>query len=221
MNRLSFSIIACLMALTNTISAADNLTISDFLVIPGMTDKELNIELNNDQTYAAFQFDLYLPEGITITGFSAGNRLPAKTDLQMQQQTDGSYRFITIPPDLKSNISGTSGSILTIIVSVDENVALGTLTGYFRNIKLSDTNGEGNTYAEMSFPVTALKLGDVNGDGTVDIADAVCIAYHIVGKATPTFYEIVADVNDDGTVDITDAVRIINFVVGKIKSLDM
>ena len=108
---------------------------------------------------------------------------------------------------------------VSIIVSVDENVALGTLTGYFRNIKLSDTNGEGNTYAEMSFPVTALKLGDVNGDNTVDIADAVCIASYIAGKATPTFYEIVADTNGDGIIDIADAVHIIDFVIGKINTL--
>lgn len=219
MNRLGFSIIACLVALTNTISAADNVTISDFLVIPGMTDKEFCIELNNDQTYAAFQFDLFLPEGINVTGYSAGNRLPAKTDLQMQQQTDGSYRFITIPPDLNSNISGTNGSIITIIVSVDEKVALGTLTGYFRNIKLSDNNGEGKTFTEMSFPVTALKLGDANGDGIVDIADAVCIVNHIVGKATPTFFEAVADTDGDGIIDIADAVHIVNFVVGKNNTL--
>ena len=61
--------------------------------------------------------------------------------------------------------------------------------------------------------------GDVNGDGDVDIADAVCIVNHIVGKPNTTFVEAAADVDGDGVVDIADAVRIVNLVVGKITSL--
>lgn len=62
-------------------------------------------------------------------------------------------------------------------------------------------------------------LGDVNGDGDVDIADAVCIVNHVVGKATPSFIAEAADVNGDDDVDIADAVRIVNLVVGKIDAL--
>ena len=61
--------------------------------------------------------------------------------------------------------------------------------------------------------------GDVNGDGDVDIADAVCIVNHVVGKPTPTFNVNAADVNGDGDIDIADAVRIVNLVVGKINAL--
>ena len=219
MNRIIFSLVMCFMALTNPILAADNLTISNFVVVQGVEGQEFTIELNNDQNYAAFQFDLYLPGGITITSFGADSRLPQGTDFQMQQQTDGSYRFIAVPPDLNSNITGTSGSIINITVTINSSVSFGSLTGYFRNIKLSDKNGEGNTYNEMSFPITVLKLGDVNDDGDVDIADAVCIVNHIVGKPNTTFVEAVADANGDGDIDIADAVHIVNLVVGKITSL--
>ena len=44
--------------------------------------------------------------------------------------------------------------------------------------------------------------GDVNADGDVDIADAVCIVNHIVGKSNATFNEAVADANGDGDIDI-------------------
>ena len=219
MNRIIFSLVICFVALTSPILAADNLTITNFLVVQGIGDQEFTINLNNDYTYAAFQFDLYLPEGITISSCSAGNRLPANTNLQMQQQADGSYRFIAVPPDLKSNINGTSGSIINITVTANSSVSFGSLTGYFRNIKLSDAKGEGNTYNEMSFSMTVLKLGDVNDDGDVDIADAVCIVNHIVGKPNTTFVEAVADANGDGDIDIADAVHIVNLVVGKITSL--
>ena len=62
-------------------------------------------------------------------------------------------------------------------------------------------------------------IGDVNGDGDVDIADAVCIVNHIVGKSNTTFIEAAADVNGDGDIDIADAVHIVNYVVGKINAL--
>ena len=61
--------------------------------------------------------------------------------------------------------------------------------------------------------------GDVNGDGDVDIADAVCIVNHIVGKPNTTFIEAAADADGDGTIDIADAVHIVNYVVGKINAL--
>ena len=61
--------------------------------------------------------------------------------------------------------------------------------------------------------------GDANGDGSVDIADAVCIVNHIVGKATPAYMEAAADANGDSVVDIADAVRIVNLIVGKIDAL--
>ena len=62
-------------------------------------------------------------------------------------------------------------------------------------------------------------LGDVNGDGDVDIADAVCIVNYVVSKPNTTFNEAAADANGDGDIDIADAVHIVNFVVGKIQTL--
>jgi hypothetical protein len=59
--------------------------------------------------------------------------------------------------------------------------------------------------------------GDVNGDGVLDIADAVAIVNYIVDKPNSSFDVAAADVNNDGTVDIADAVKIVNIIVGKEK----
>lgn len=61
--------------------------------------------------------------------------------------------------------------------------------------------------------------GDVNGDGEIDIADAVCVVNYIVGNPTPTFVELAADANGDGDIDIADAVTIVNYIVGNPSSL--
>ena len=78
-----------------------------------------------------------------------------------------------------------------------------------QNYAVSYTNGK----------LEVTLAGDVNGDGDVDIADAVCIVNYVVGKPNTTFIAKAADVNGDGDVDIADAVRIVNLVVGKIPSL--
>jgi hypothetical protein len=62
-------------------------------------------------------------------------------------------------------------------------------------------------------------LGDVNGNGGVDIGDAVSIVNYLVGKPSETFIEKAADTNKNGKVDIGDAVTIVNFLVGKTTSL--
>lgn len=58
-------------------------------------------------------------------------------------------------------------------------------------------------------------IGDVNGDGDVDIADGVAIVSYIVGRQPEPFYADAADIDGDGSVDIADAVRIISKIVGK------
>ena len=70
------------------------------------------------------------------------------------------------------------------------------------------------TYQSLSY-----MLGDVNGDGDVDIADAVCIVNYVVDKPNTNFIEAAADANGDGDIDIADAVHIVNYVVGKISAL--
>lgn len=59
------------------------------------------------------------------------------------------------------------------------------------------------------------QLGDVNGDGTIDIEDAVAIIQHINGL-TPlkANEEKRADVSKDKNIDIDDAVMIISYING-------
>ena len=160
MNKRIILAIVCLLALVNQVSAEDKVTIKDFSISAEET-KNVSIALDNDVTYAAFQFDLYLPEGITVAGYSANkNRIPEGTTLEMNQQEDGSYRFVAAAMDMKE-IKGTFGSIITVKVTAAKTLESESLTGYFRNIKLSKLDGEGEKYAEMSFSITILEPSTV------------------------------------------------------------
>ena len=64
-------------------------------------------------------------------------------------------------------------------------------------------------------PVTALK-GDVNGDGTVDVADIASIIDVMAGATAPgASASDSADVNGDGTVDVADISSVIDIMAGK------
>jgi hypothetical protein len=86
-------------------------------------------------------------------------------------------------------------------------------TGHYRltatvdsrnNITESDETN--NTLILSDIPVTA--MGDVNGDGVVNILDAVIIALAWDAYPTSPQWNICADINHDGHIDILDGVRI-------------
>jgi hypothetical protein len=58
--------------------------------------------------------------------------------------------------------------------------------------------------------------GDVNGDGSVNVADLSKIAAHIKGKKKLSSTKN-ADINGDGSVNVTDISRIAAYIKGKKK----
>ena len=155
-NKIILIMVMCLIQVLNKVSAADVITISDFRMTIGET-KEFSISLNNDVAYTAFQFDLLLPDGMTIESYSANrSRIPESTTLSMSKISDGSYRFISAAIDSEP-MTGSSGGIVTITVKASGTITSGSKTAYFRHIKLSKVDGTGPTYAEMTTPVTILE----------------------------------------------------------------
>jgi hypothetical protein len=59
-------------------------------------------------------------------------------------------------------------------------------------------------------------LGDVNGDGTISIVDALLVAQYYVDLDPQDFDPAGADVNCSGTIDIVNALLIAQFYVGLI-----
>ena len=188
----------------------------------------LTICLKNAQSANAYSFDLKLPAGVSLVTNSDGdyqytlsNRHNGHAETINYITSTGVYSFAVLPLQSK-DVKGNDGVIWKIRLKVAENVANGDYAIKILNAKYSLTSGS----STVKMPETIGKLtiglykkGDVNGDGDIDIADAVCIVNHVVGIATPSFVAQAADVNGDGDVDIADAVRIINLIVGKINAL--
>ena len=54
-------------------------------------------------------------------------------------------------------------------------------------------------------------IGDINGDGTVNILDIV----EVVNIVLSGNYQLTADVNSDGSLDILDIILIVTIIQGE------
>ena len=60
----------------------------------------------------------------------------------------------------------------------------------------------------LSNPDNLILMGDVNGDGEVDLSDAIMVTYYSLHEVPSNFNESVADMNGDGEIDLSDAIII-------------
>ena len=54
-----------------------------------------------------------------------------------------------------------------------------------------------------------LLMGDVNGDGEVDLSDAIMVTYYSLHEEPSNFKAAAGDMNGDGEIDLSDAIIII------------
>ena len=114
---------------------------------------------------------------------------------------DDSSKLITMEPGTtyKDIINKKYGSNITIKNANGDEVKEGNIgTGYKITI-------DGKEY-------TAIKLGDMNGDGKTDLIDLLRIVKHIRNtKKIEGVYLKAADINNDGVVDLVDLLKMVKY----------
>ncbi|MBN2442523.1 MAG: cellulase family glycosylhydrolase [Spirochaetales bacterium] len=116
--------------------------------------------------------------------------------------------------------SGTGpGSSVELVVITFRAIGEGdsTLTLNVDQLVDSDTNTVGSACGNAgSVTVSDVATGDTNGDGVIDIIDALLTAQYYVNLNPADFNPAAADTNCDGTVDIIDALLIAQYYVNLI-----
>jgi hypothetical protein len=201
-------------------------------VVPlkGSTGSNVNIEvkLKNDNSVTSYGFELVLPAGVTISTSTDGNFDDAVTmsgrhkghTLTTNKLENNTYKVGVASLSSKS-LTDNDGLVLTIQAHVADNIAEGEYAIGVQNPLIVNTDGTKPAVQSTQSKITIVDYikGDVDGDGVIDLADAVLIINHYVGKPVAKFNDKAADVDGDGVIDLADAVRIINFYVGKVQSL--
>ena len=197
---------------TDNVLAMDNLT--------GYMGKTvtLPILMNNEQQITGLQFDLVLPEGVTVAKKANGKnditvteRMAEDYSLSSNTMDDGSVRVTGLSME-STPFTGNSGAIVNVVLQVDESIAEGNYQIQVKNIILSDVNGVAHKPATASCELTVKSYvpGDVDNSGDININDAVCIVNYILNKPNANFIPEAADLDGSGDININDAVVLIN-----------
>jgi hypothetical protein len=97
----------------------------------------------------------------------------------------------------------------------DYEISIGKLpTGdHVFGFRVLGTSGWSSTSLKIISVVNDNLLGDVNDDGELSLADAVCIIIWLLEQEPPVFREEYADFNEDGNITNSDAVAIILYLL--------
>ena len=71
------------------------------------------------------------------------------------------------------------------------------------------------TYVNGKLTINSYLLGDVNGDGRINVLDIVKIVGYIMGSPTQPFIEKAAHHNDDGVINVLDLVKEVSLVMAQ------
>jgi len=209
-----------------TVEKNNKLTVTDMTQCSG-GQGVLNVLLSDEETVMGFQFDLELPEGVTVAEDSSSKLLAALTgnavnthSISSSKVSEGLYRFVVTPQGSRA-ISNASGDGMTITIDVADDVAVGTYTMTIKDIEMT-VKKAGNVYEDIhpknstaTLTVTEAVMGDVNGDGRVSVTDVISMNSYILEEEPAQFIRKVADLNGDGKVTITDMVQVIDIILGR------
>ena len=206
---------------------------SDASILRG-SQVNLPIQLaNTTDNVVGVSYTLTLPEGVTVATDEDGELVYTLNDTRVNtkhfsvtaaQQTDGSWGVRLYTTNANGVIQGNEGEIMTIMLNIDGAMEAGnyqvSLTG--NKLSIRDDNNNVSTLnisdAVSTLTVTALAMGDVNGDEEVDLSDAIMVIYHSLQQTASNFHVEVADMNSDGEIDLSDAITIIYKSLGMISN---
>ena len=184
---------------------SDKVYVDDFNIGP---KGQQNITVNMDNPYnvfCAFQFDMYLPEGISVALKESGEldaslnmqRKKANHSLSVERIKNGYYRFVCFSMT-NSAFSGQKGPIVDIKVKTDGSLSDSeTVTGCIENVILTKTNGQDfkpgktifniNVMSETSIDILKategeLQVYDLNGNRIYDVKNLKTGFYIINGR---------------------------------------
>ena len=207
-----------------TVMRDDRLTLKDMALCAGGYDV-LHVGLKNEDNVYGFQFDLSLPEGMSVSEDENGKLIANLTTnasshtVSSSKISEGLYRFVVVSLTGKS-ISPQDDDIMTIAVNTSNEMTNGKFDITLKSIGLTVKNG--TDYEELnplekkaSLTIAPVIPGDVNGESNISVTDVISIISYVLEERPNKFLTPAADMNSDGNITVTDAVSVIDNILGK------
>lgn len=193
-------------------SLASKLWVGDFSIKAGETKSvPIYLTMDSEDLYVAFQFDMYLPDGIEVAKNSMNNlRFVLQSNrILIDEETfershslasnyaDG-YYTVAVSSTTNAYIQGTEGVIINMYVKASQDVTVGKYEAELKNVMLSKINATSDDTAEEPFNISVnkdinLTLGQNgystycgNSNFSVDGAEVYTASYSGTGSANLT-----------------------------------
>jgi len=208
---------------TFTVGVPRTLAVADAQGAAGAT-VSIPITLSEGAGISALQFTLSFNPAIltpTANPVALGALVPSTFTVNASTPTAGQLRVVISPPltsPLPTFNSG-SGTVVTVTFQVASGASSGATSPLtLSNVSASDRNGNavGITTQNGTFTVLAVRRGDINQDGVINVQDLILLIRHLTGESPLTGAALqAADVNGDGQVNVQDVVRLIQHLTGE------
>lgn len=167
----------------------------------------IQIELKNSEGYRDLQFDLTLPEGVSFAAEEGEAVGTSAITSHVMGYGENTNRFVLYS---ESGASLPETILLKIPVKVADVTTLEGKKATLSGILTSDNDAHSISLAQVEPPFRVMKLGDVNDDGDVNMADGQAIIFTFLGETQPIFVEEVANAADsDNEINMADGQEVI------------
>ena len=185
------------------------------LAVDGSNDGDdylLRFTLNNYSPIVALQMDLHWDGGFSTSkdNVALSNRFSGMS-YTVAKLDDSTHRLIFYSIN-NTPIPSGDGEIFTIKYKKDDagKVFSGKIT--IDNIVMSNNSTE-NLASQTKQDYLLSDLGDINGDGVINVTDLTCMVNILLKKVSVDEHILsVADLNQDNKIDITDLAELVGML---------
>lgn len=187
----------------------------------------LSVQMNNNDAVYGYQFELHLPDGITVATEtdSYGDTNPCVTLTTTRTSAtrhivessikDGVLTVLCYSTKKYAFINN-EGEVAQIVLNVADNVEAGNYPVVIKAEAVSLAESTPNIeFIKSTLTISDYKPGDANGDTKINVGDITAVAGYILGSAPSNFVFKGADANQDTKVNVGDITTIAGMILSR------
>ena len=182
----------------------------------------LSVKMKNNVPIQTIQFDLYLPDGVTIVPNEDDELVTASKErinrfnyFESSMQSDGALRLLA--QATSTNVPVGDGEICQIVVNIPESMEEGDYPLVIKGALMVENDNTSHSpdpnLVQTKLTVLNYVPGDANNDGAVNAIDFNMIGNYILGQSQSGFNVKAADISGDGDVNAIDFNMVGNMIL--------